>query len=70
MDMIEGYVDYKKREFCHAVKCPVQMLLDQEAEGSEKYELIRSICKHNCLHSCHEFHAWLNDHHFIVIRPK
>jgi hypothetical protein len=69
MPSIEGYVDYKKREFCHAVGCPVQVLLDQEEPGSEQYEFIRQICKTDCLHSCHEFHSWLNSQGFVVVKP-
>lgn len=69
MPSIEGYIDYQKREFCHAVECSVQGLLDQEESGSERYEAIRQICKTNCLHSCHEFHAWLNAQGFVVVKP-
>lgn len=69
MSSIEGYMDYQRREFCHAVECPVQTLLDQEKSGSEKYEFIRKICKTDCLHSCHEFHSWLNAQGFVVVKP-
>jgi hypothetical protein len=69
MASIEGYVDYKRREFCHAIECPVQSLLDQEERGSVRYEFTRQICKTDCLHSCHEFHAWLNDQGFVVVKP-
>lgn len=69
MASIEGYIDYQRREFCHAIECPVQSLLDQEERGSDRYEFIRQICKTDCLHSCHEFHAWLNDQGFVVVKP-
>ena len=29
----EGYVEYKRREFCKDVKCPVQMQLNKLNEG-------------------------------------
>ena len=70
MPTIPGYVDYQKREYCHDVQCPIQLLLDAETPNSEKYEFIRGICKGNCLHSTHEFHAWLNAHHYEVVRPQ
>lgn len=69
MPSIEGYIDYPKREYCRSVQCPIQILLDQETEGTEKYEFIRSICKSNCLHSTHEFHAWLIQQGYLVVRP-
>jgi hypothetical protein len=67
---IEGYVEYKRREFCNDVKCPVQMLLNQEREGSDKYEEIRKICKSNCIFSTYDFHHWLIDKGFLIIKPK
>ena len=69
MPSIEGYLDYQKREFCRDLPCPVQVLLDQEAAGSEKYEFIRTICKNSCLHTTHEFHAWLIAHGYLLVRP-
>lgn len=68
MPSIEGFVDYKHREFCHAIDCPIQNLLDEEVQGSERYEFIRNICQTSCLHSCHEFHAWLNKEGFVIVR--
>jgi len=35
---IEGYVEYKKREFCNDVMCPVQLELNACKPGSEEYE--------------------------------
>jgi hypothetical protein len=69
MTSIEGYLDYTKREYCHAVKCPIQALLDGEVVASEKYESIRGICKTACLHTTHEFHAWLIEQGYLVVRP-
>lgn len=69
MPSIEGYIDYTKREYCRAIQCPVQVLLDQEKEGSDRYEFIRGICKSNCLHTTHEFHAWLIKQEYLVVRP-
>ena len=68
MSVIPGFVDYQKREYCRDFPCTIQLLLDQETEGSEKYELSRGICKTNCLHTTHEFHAWLIKHGYQLVR--
>lgn len=69
MSSIEGFIDYQRREFCRAVSCPVQILLDAAEPGSETATLARQICQNDCLHTCHEFHAWLNQQGFVVVRP-
>lgn len=66
---IEGYRDYKRREFCNKTRCPVQMLMNDQDEGSEEHEKIRSICKNNCIKSTYEFHHWLMENGFLVVRP-
>ena len=67
---IDGYIDYQRREYCHDIACPVQELLDRESEGSEGYEKIRGICKTDCIHSTYEFHHWLIQKGYLVVRPK
>jgi len=67
---MEGYVDYKRRQFCNNVKCPIQLLLNQEEEGSEKYEKIRQICKSSCIFTTYQFHHWLIDKGFLIVKPK
>ncbi len=42
----EGYIEYKRREFCKDVKCPVQIELNQQTEGSPAYEQARHKCEH------------------------
>ncbi|MBN2331220.1 MAG: hypothetical protein JXC85_05395 [Candidatus Aenigmarchaeota archaeon] len=66
----EGYVDYKRREFCNDVKCPLQLLLNKQQEGSPGYEEIRRICKENCIFSTYDFHHWLIEKGFLIVRPK
>jgi len=44
---IEGYVDYKRREYCKDIKCTVQLDLDATEQGSKSYEKIRKICQLN-----------------------
>ena len=67
---IEGYVDYKRREFCKDVKCPVQKELDAQREGSDDYEKIRQICKVDCRYTTYQFHHWLIDKGYLVVRPE
>lgn len=67
---MEGHVDYKKREFCNDVKCAIQMLLNEQEEGSEKYEEIRKICGSKCLFTTYQFHHWLIDNGFLIVKPK
>jgi hypothetical protein len=65
----EEMIEYKKREYCNALPCKVQVLLNQQKEGSKGYEQVRSICKTNCIHTTHEFHSWLIEKGYLVIRP-
>ena len=67
---IEGYVDYKRREFCKDVKCAVQTELDTQKEGSVDYEKIRQICKVDCRYTTYQFHHWLIDKGYLVLRPE
>ena len=66
---IEGFIEYQRREFCKDLPCPIQLLLDAEVEGSPKYEQIRSICKNNCIHTTYEFHHWLIQKGYLLLRP-
>ncbi len=68
--VLEGYVEYKKREFCNDVKCPVQLKLNQVKEGSVEYEEIRNICKTDCKYTTWQFHHWLIDKGYIIIRKN
>ncbi len=67
---IKGYVGYKSREFCKDVKCPVQLELNSKKPGSEEYEKIRQTCRTNCEHTTWEFHHWLIDKGYLIVRPE
>lgn len=69
MQIPEGFIEYKRREFCKDVKCPVQMELNNQEEGSEGYEKTRSMCKEGCQMGAHAFHKWLIDKGYIIVRP-
>ncbi len=70
MTPIKGYVDYKRREFCKDVRCPIQLELDAQKQGSEEYEKIREICKKDCKYTTYQFHHWLIGKEYLIIRPE
>jgi hypothetical protein len=67
---IKGFVDYKKREYCNDVECPIQMIMNTKDGGSKEYEELRSVCKKKCLHTTYEFHHWLVERGYLVVRPE
>ncbi len=70
MASIDGYTEYQRREYCKDIQCPIQVLLDKEVEKSPRYEEIRAICASRCLHTTHEFHKWLIQKGYLIVRPK
>lgn len=68
--VIAGYVDYERREFCKDIKCSVQLELDGEEPGSEGYEEVRSICTGGCKYTTYQFHHWLIDNGYLLVRPE
>jgi hypothetical protein len=69
MRSVDEYIEYKRREYFNDVKCPIQSLLNKEVEKSPKYEEIRAICASHCLHSTYEFHHWLIEKGYLIVRP-
>jgi hypothetical protein len=67
---IDGYVDYQRREYCKDVECSRQVELEKQTAGSEEYESIRQKCKADCLHTTYEFHHWLIDKGYLIVRPE
>jgi len=70
MSSIEGYVDYQRREYCKDIRCPVQMKLNELPAGSEEYEEARKTCRTGCLHTTWEFHHWLIEKGYLIVRPE
>ena len=66
---IKGYVDYQRREYCKDIRCPVQLELEQQKPGSDEYEKVRQTCKTGCIHTTYEFHHWLIDKGYLLVRP-
>ncbi len=67
---LEGYIDYKRREYCKETRCPVQLELDAQPEGSEGYQNIRKRCQTACIRTTYEFHHWLIENGYLVVRPE
>ncbi len=67
---IEGYIDYKRREYCKDTRCPVQLELDAQQEGSEAYQKIRGRCQTACIRTTYEFHHWLINKGYLIVRPE
>jgi len=70
MPSISGYIDYQRREYCKDIQCDVQLYLEKQAEGSNEYEQTRNICKNACKHTTYEFHHWLINKGYLVVRPE
>ncbi len=67
---ISGYIDYQRREFCKDIKCSIQLDLDAQQEGSQEYEKIRRICKESCKYTTYQFHHWLIQKRYLIIRSE
>ncbi len=67
--VIKGYVDYKRREFCQNIKCPVQTDLNNYEQGSEEYEKVRQVCMSDCKYTTYQFHHWLIEKGYLIVRP-
>jgi len=66
---IDGYIDYQRREFCKDVNCPIQLELNTLKEGSDEYEKIRAICSKDCKYTTWDFHHWLIEKGYLIVRP-
>jgi hypothetical protein len=64
---LEGFVEYKRREFCKDIKCPVQMQLNSLTEASSAYEQTRQKCSSRCLYTTWQFHHWLIEKGYILL---
>ena len=67
---MEGYADYKRREYCKETECRIQLELDAQQEGSEEYQNIRQKCQTACIRTTYEFHHWLIDKGYLIVRPE
>ena len=66
---IPGHTDYQRREYCKDIQCPVQVLLEQQEPGSGGYDHVRRICQADCIHTTYEFHHWLIEKGYLLVKP-
>ncbi len=66
---LPGYSDYQRREYCKDIQCPIQVLLEQQDPNSGGYDVVRHICIDHCIHTTYEFHHWLIEKGYLVVRP-
>jgi hypothetical protein len=45
------------------------MELERQAPGSESYEAIRLTCKTSCRYTTYQFHHWLINKGYLIVRP-
>ena len=67
---IEGFTGYKRREFCNDINCATQIELNKLSSQSEEYEKIRITCSTNCRYTAWQFHHWLIEKGYLIVRPK
>jgi len=67
---LEGFTEYKRREFCNDVKCPVQTALNKQKEQTLEYERIRQKCSTACVFTTWQFHHWLMEKGYLILKPK
>ena len=67
---IDGFIEYKRREYCNDIECPIQVIMNQKEQDSAEYNDLREICKDNCLHTTYEFHHWLIENGYLLLKPE
>lgn len=67
---IAGYVEYRRREYCKAVGCPVQSELGLIRPNTPEYERVRKMCQTSCRHTTYEFHHWLIEKGYVIVRSQ
>jgi hypothetical protein len=67
---LDGFREYRRREFCIDINCPVQVELNKHPQGTEKYEKLRDECMKGCRHTTHEFHKWLIEKGFLIVKKE
>jgi hypothetical protein len=66
----KDFTEYKRREFCKDVQCPRQMKLNKLNENSPEYEQTRQECKGACCYTTWQFHHWLIEKGYLILKPK
>jgi hypothetical protein len=67
---IKGFIEYKRREYCNDIQCPVQVMMNEKEQDSMDYNGLREICQKKCLHTTYEFHHWLIEKGYLLVKPE
>lgn len=67
---LEGYREYRKREFCRDAICPIQLKLNKFEPGTEEYAKVHEECRKACRFTTREFHYWLIKKGFLIVKPE
>ena len=67
---IEGFIEYKRREFCNDRKCSVQIQLNNLKDKPDEYEQVRQTCSTACKCTTWQFHHWLMEKGYLILKPK
>ncbi|HEX7628100.1 MAG TPA: hypothetical protein VF354_04170 [Candidatus Methanoperedens sp.] len=46
------------------------MMMNKKEQDTEAYNDLREICKEKCLHTTYEFHHWLIEKGYLLVRPE
>jgi len=44
--------------------------MNKKQQDSEDYNDLRQICQTNCLHTTYEFHHWLIEKGYLLVKPE
>ncbi|VVB90830.1 Uncharacterised protein [uncultured archaeon] len=44
--------------------------MNRTAQDPADYNDLRAICQENCLHTTYEFHHWLIEKGYLVVKPE
>ncbi len=44
------------------------MIMNQKGQDSAEYNQLRDLCREHCLHTTYEFHHWLVDKGYLLLR--
>ncbi len=66
---LEGFKVYKRREFCSDIKCATQTKLNKLNIASKSYERTRQICRAHCKFTTWQFHHWLIEKGYLILKP-
>jgi hypothetical protein len=67
---LEGFTAYKRRAFCNDIKCTTQTKLNTLKNPSKSYKHIRQTCRTHCKHTTWQFHHWLIEKGYLILKPK